>query len=317
MWTKLTSFLLKEKTVYLKVNLENLADVTDVYMVKRRTVWQIVDHNTLIIFAADGKCSIDMDGENYLLDKGSLFIVPSGHHYIRRPVNNEMCTLYYIHVDLHNGSEVLDDSFAAEEIRRRKSEHTDIVSHGDIDKCHEYFLHIHTDLSSKLENMVELYEYAINTAVKDHAESQTKLSLIASQILINAASVALRESVVQNISNTAPTKKLRKVFAYIKLHSKENITLDELCSISNFSRQHLIRVFRSEFGMTPKAYILNYRINCAKELFYRDPTLSVKEVAYELGFEDQHYFSRIFSKVTGQTPSEYKDHLINFDPSKQ
>ena len=69
--------------------------------------------------------------------------------------------------------------------------------------------------------------------------------------------------------------------------------------------------------MTPKAYILSYRINCAKELFYREPNLSVKEVAYEMGFEDQHYFSRLFTRVTGQSPTAYKDHLKNFDPSKQ
>ncbi len=303
--------------MYIKVNLTRLIDVTNVYMVKRRTVWQIVDHDALMIFAADGHCKIDMDGESYVLEPGSLFIVPAGHHYLRQPIGDEMCTLYYIHLNIADVSEVCDDASALDKIAERKQEHINLVSHGEFDSCHEYYLHILTDLSDKLELVRGLYESAISTVVKDHAESQTRLSLIAAQLLMYAASSALSESADTAVMNTAPTKKLRKVFAYIKLHCKENITLDELCAISNFSRQHLIRIFRSEYGMTPKAYILNYRINSAKELFYRDPTLSVKEVAYELGFEDQHYFSRIFSKVTGQTPSEYKEHLLNFDPSKQ
>ena len=43
----------------------------------------------------------------------------------------------------------------------------------------------------------------------------------------------------------------------------------------------------------------------------------LKEVADEMGFEDQHYFSRLFTKVTGVTPSAYRKHLLTFDPSKQ
>ena len=303
--------------MYLKIDLKQLADVSSVYMVKRRTVWQIVDHYTLLIFVYEGHCEIEMDGEEYLLAPGSLFIVPAGHHYLRRPVNGEMCTLYYMHIDTRGNSEPLDDALALDEIEKRRQEHSKEASDGEQTARHDYCAHIHTDLSTRLEYVKGLYEEAIATALKDHVESRTKLSLIAAELLISAAESAIRESTGRPVASTAPAKKLRKVFAYIKLHSKENITLEELCTICNFSRQHLIRVFRTEFGMTPKAYILSYRINCAKELFYREPNLSVKEVAYEMGFEDQHYFSRLFTRVTGQSPTAYKDHLKNFDPSKQ
>ena len=308
--------------MYLKLDFQQLVEVTNVYMVKRRTVWQIVDHDTLVILVTDGHCQIEMDGEEYLLEPGSLFIVPAGHHYLRRPVENEMCTLYYIHLNMRDNSELCDDAAAIEEIAHRKQEHAKIASNGENEtrqyQCrHDYCLQLHTDLSGKLEYVKGLYEEAIETALKDHVESRTKLSLLAADLLICAAESALRESKGRAVASATPTKKLRKVFAYIKLHSKENITLEELCTICNFSRQHLIRVFRTEFGMTPKSYISNYRINCAKELFFREPTLSVKEVAYEMGFEDQHYFSRLFTRVTGQSPSAYKEHLKNFDPSKQ
>ena len=302
--------------MYFRLDFKELVDVSSVYMVKRRTVWQIVDHCTLLIFAYEGHCRIEMDGEEYLLSPGSLFIVPAGHHYLRRPVGDEMCTLYYMHIDTRENSELAEDPQAREEIEKRRKEHAKPGA-GDAPARHDYFMHIHTDLSLKREAVKKIYEDAIGVALKDHVESRTRLSLLAAELMIMAAESSLRESAGRPVEATAPAKKLRKVFAYIKLHSKENITLEELCTICNFSRQHLIRVFRTEFGMTPKAYILSYKVNCAKELFFREPNLSVKEVAYEMGFEDQHYFSRLFTRVTGQSPTAYKEHLKNFDPSKQ
>lgn len=306
-----------KKAMYIRINLGRLVDVTSVYMVKRRTVWQIVDHDTLLIFCSDGHCRITMDGEEYLLSPGSLIIIPAGHHYLRQPIGNEMCSLYYFHIHFRDDTELCDDATAAEAMALQKQSHAETALRGEAQSGHEYYLRIMTDLSLMIDEVLGIYDEAIKTAVRDHAESPTKLSLLAARLLMQAAEAALRENTELMTRPVSPNKKLRKVFAYIRLHSKENITLDDLCAVSNFSRQHLIRVFRTELGMTPKAYILTYRINCAKELFFRDRTLSVKEVAYELGFEDQHYFTRLFSKVTGQTPSAYRDHLINFDPDKQ
>ncbi|MBQ7791929.1 MAG: AraC family transcriptional regulator, partial [Clostridia bacterium] len=45
---------------------------------------------------------------------------------------------------------------------------------------------------------------------------------------------------------------------------------------------------------------------------FRNPHISVKQVAFELGFQDSHYFSRLFKKVTGETPGEYRERVVNY-----
>jgi len=58
-------------------------------------------------------------------------------------------------------------------------------------------------------------------------------------------------------------------------------------------------------GLSPKEYILTNKMNLAKQLLYQTD-LSIKEISVEIGYDDQLYFSRIFRKRTGYTPSEYK-----------
>ena len=54
--------------------------------------------------------------------------------------------------------------------------------------------------------------------------------------------------------------------------------------------------------MTPIQYINNYRVSRAQMMIRDHPHLSVKEIAYELGFENPHYFSRIFTQILGESP---------------
>ncbi len=306
-----------------EINLAAMPGITDIYSVRRRTVWQIVDPDTLLIFAAEGSCRIMLDNENYLLSEGSLFIVPARHYYVRRPVNNELCTLYYAHIRLAGEPSAMNETEAAQRIAERKLAHTRSVIAGERQEadCHLHIVNVLTDLSDRKDEMLALYEDAMSANLRNHIDSMTVEAVLMTRLLLAAAekSTVSLSAPPTNSSDPQqePYRKLNKVISYIRQHSKEDISLSDLCLVSNFSKQHLIRVFRSEFGMTPKAYILSYKINCAKEMFYCNPHLSVKEVADEMGFEDQHYFSRLFAKVSGLTPSEFKTHLLTFDPSKQ
>jgi AraC-like DNA-binding protein len=308
--------------MFYKLDFSNLPDITSIYSVKRRTVWKIVDTDTLLIYVSEGCCTITSENRSHTLKAGSLFIVPSKQYYIRRPIGDEFCTLYYAHIRFQKDPVLLDYNEACEFIASRRKERTRMMfgNPREAEISHTYVLSEHTELSSSAAEITELYNKAISESLVNHAESPTLISLFILKLLLIAASHVsdvLGESDLNDISPPDTYRKLRKVISYIRLHVKEDISLDDLCFVCNFSKQHLIRVFREEFGTTPKAYILEYRINRAKELFYRNPHLSVKEVADEMGFSDQHYFTRLFTKVAGLTPSAYKKHLLTFDPSKQ
>ncbi len=98
---------------------------------------------------------------------------------------------------------------------------------------------------------------------------------------------------------------------YLDTHFQEAIDLDRLARISGTSKYHLLRLFKHYFGITPRQYLINKRIEAAKKLL-RTGT-SVADTCYAIGLESVHSFSRLFKAKTGMTPSAYK--RATFDTS--
>ena len=83
----------------------------------------------------------------------------------------------------------------------------------------------------------------------------------------------------------------------------ENITLDELATVTGLSRFHVVRAFAAEFGMPPHTYLIQVRLAKAKKLLASRIPLAI--VAVEVGFADQSHFTRHFMRTYGVTPAEY------------
>lgn len=103
-----------------------------------------------------------------------------------------------------------------------------------------------------------------------------------------------------SISDEAMTLK-----RYIDSRIEENISIKTLSKLIFRSESQTIRIFKKNFNTTPYDYLLDNKINRAKEIIL-NTNLSVKETAYRLGFSDEHYFSGIFHKKTGLSPTEYR-----------
>ena len=78
-----------------------------------------------------------------------------------------------------------------------------------------------------------------------------------------------------------------------------------LAKESGYSRVHFLRMFRAATGYPPHNYLLNLRVERARELL-ANPTLSLTDIALECGFSSHSHLSRVFRQVLGATPSEYR-----------
>ena len=92
---------------------------------------------------------------------------------------------------------------------------------------------------------------------------------------------------------------------YIDAHIYEKITMPELAQAASLSASQLSRIFRKAYGQSPYDYVLARKTDTACRLLL-NTGMSVKEVAYRLGFADEHYFSNVFSKRTGLPPGRYR-----------
>ena len=96
-----------------------------------------------------------------------------------------------------------------------------------------------------------------------------------------------------------------KIKSYIDGNIYEKLSATELAVKFGFSVSQLGRIFKSEYGTTVYAYILEQKLKTAENLL-KNSRLSVKEISNMLTFTDEHYFSNIFKKKCGVTPGEFR-----------
>src|SRR5262249_30775808 len=97
----------------------------------------------------------------------------------------------------------------------------------------------------------------------------------------------------------------RIVTAYIDKHFSERIPLATLACIARLSPHYFCRSFKRSFGIPPRRYQIDRRIECAK-LLLATQAISVTEVALTVGFSNSNYFASMFRRATGLTPTAYR-----------
>lgn len=100
---------------------------------------------------------------------------------------------------------------------------------------------------------------------------------------------------------------LRKAVEYLHEHYHEQVTLNEVAEHAFVSTYYISRMFKKEMGKNFVDYLNELRIEKAKELL-KDVQFKTYEVAEKVGIPDAHYFSRLFKKYVGVTPTEYREH---------
>ena len=121
----------------------------------------------------------------------------------------------------------------------------------------------------------------------------------------------LRSSSVNNDSELIPQQPeevplVAAIKAYLNLRCEENVRIEDVCRAFGYSKSFLSRLFREHTGQSLAAYSRMRKIERAKELI-RQGNLNFAQISAKLSFEDPQYFSRVFKKECGMTPTEYKN----------
>lgn len=103
----------------------------------------------------------------------------------------------------------------------------------------------------------------------------------------------------------APFDLVDRVEHYIHAHISEKLSVEALASAFYISTAQLCRLFKKKLNMTVIDYIMHQRISLAKELL-GDENLTITAVATRTGHNDYSYFTKIFKRITGMTPREYR-----------
>jgi len=135
-------------------------------------------------------------------------------------------------------------------------------------------------------------------------ESVVKLLAIFAQHL----SMVSNQVVVQQ-ENTEPPV-IARAKQFINEHQTEDLSLGQVAKAVSMSTFYFCKMFKKITGINFTDYLSRVRIEKAKNLLL-NPNLRISEIAYEVGFQSLTHFNRVFKKITGQSPTQYRGQLAH------
>lgn len=101
-----------------------------------------------------------------------------------------------------------------------------------------------------------------------------------------------------------------KMREFLDTYVTEKFDMNQLYQFASKSESQTIKIFKNEFGVTPYRYLCKRKTELAKNML-KNTNLSVREIAFKLNYADEYYFSNVFKKEVGVSPSNYKKASID------
>lgn len=221
------------------------------------------------IYVEHGEMTVWLGGIKHVAPAGSIIIFPPRYHYRYEYSRKEPLSYLWAH---------FTGSYAKDFIK----------ACGFATPPCLYSSSSGANLSSGFLGLFEIFE--AGGALRDR-----RLSCKLEEIIINAAI-----SITKDHDNRTLERSLR----HIHTSYDKEIRIPDLARMESLSNSRYISVFKEKTGLAPSEYIINLRMNVACDLL-RNTDMSVKEIAYSVGYSDAHFFGKLFKKKTGVTPQKY------------
>lgn len=264
--------LQNNKNIFENITVKNLISLVNVCAPDWGETDCIYGYNKLYYFL-EGESTIIIEGDKYHPEPGELFLIPANtkHTYFHNP--QKPVYKYWCHFDLS-----LNDG------QKLTYSKTGV-------KC-----------NISREEIVPVFEKLIDSFISTNPlDSLTEKSELLKLLRIFMCNVDYR-----NLLPVSSDDFVTNINDYIIRNIHFNITLKQLAEIVHLHPNYFIQYFKKHFNTSPIVYVNFMRLDRAVQLFIHYPDKSIREAAEEVGFNDYRYFSRLFKKRYGITPSAYK-----------
>ena len=115
-----------------------------------------------------------------------------------------------------------------------------------------------------------------------------------------------RQQQIKNYKDGLSRHKLKQAISFIQGHLDRNLKLSDVAKEIHMSQYNFCRLFKKSTGITPYQYIIQQRVEKAKQLLKKNLELSIADIALECGFNHQSHLSKYFRQSTNMTPNAYR-----------
>ncbi|RIW29577.1 response regulator [Bacillus salacetis] len=155
----------------------------------------------------------------------------------------------------------------------------------------EYEINENTPIIKKMDYWKEDGSFSLEKFKKEKAEDFREL------VMLLSCAKYLKEK-----------NSIQKIEEYLRNHYQEDITLQQISERFYLSREYISRKFKQDYDATITDYLTGIRMEKAKKLL-ENSYLKIYEIAYEVGYQNEKYFSKVFKKHEGITPNDYRQSI--------
>jgi AraC-like DNA-binding protein len=232
--------------------------------------------NYLLLYTISGSGLLKYVDQEYILKQNQAAVIYCDNYHLYKTLSVEPWRFMWVHF---NGTSA--------------REHYSLLNEDSLSI-------ISIDDPVKMEKMLQdLHEPFDINDIPSNVRASAQLTKLMSYLVIS------KFTPINNKKYQEHRAEIEKIISYIQSNYTHKISLDELTKIAYMSKFYFLRVFKSHTGLGPYEYLLNYRINKAKEIL-KNTGLSVREISEAVGFENCNNFIREFKKIVGRTPLSYR-----------
>ncbi|MBR0181488.1 MAG: AraC family transcriptional regulator [Prevotella sp.] len=226
----------------------------------------------VLIYCVDGCGWYKVKGKEYQVSRNQFFILPAGEPHIYGA--NESWTIYWIHF---------------------RGTHASIFADGM-----QTPQNINVALNSRIRDRISIFEEIFTTL---HTGQDIEDLRYASSLLHYFLASMRYLGQFRRTEGTSDT--VEAAIHFMQENIENRITLQDVLNYIGYSQSHFSVIFKKKTGESPIAYFNRLKIEYACKLL-KETDLKINQICFKIGIEDPFYFSRLFSKTTGMSPSEYR-----------
>jgi len=230
----------------------------------------------ILIYCTDGEGWYEIHDTRHFVKPGDFVLIPSETPHRYGADANDPWSIYWIHFD---GK--MSDELNSDQLPIMKSLH--------------FSIHY-------IQERIDIFDEMYNTLQKGYSIENIGY---ANSCLWHFLGSFLYHDVFKNLKKSEIHDPINESISWMQMHLHKNIGLEELAHNAHYSISRYSTLFNKKTGYSPIDYFIHLKIQKACQ--YLDLTdFKIKEIAQLIGYQDPYYFSRIFHKIMGIFPTEYR-----------
>jgi AraC-like DNA-binding protein len=232
---------------------------------------QPADH--LLIYCSDGQAFLNLNGEAFTISAGDLVLLPAGasHRYTADPANP--WTIHWVH---YTGP--LADAF---------------TGHMGFDRqTPVLYIGRQPRLLVDFNGLLSVRQTGFRTSGLIHVANRLRQLLAAIPMIAEHSE-----------QDAGPD--LEVLNSYMRENLEQRLTLEQLADLAGLSPAHFATRYRKRTGISPIQHFLRLKVERSCQLL-DSTTLPFAAISRQLGYDDAYYFSRLFKKIMGKSPRDYR-----------